>query len=121
MPPLNMLIKPASGNCNMRCKYCFYEDVSSRRETHSYGVMNYKTLEKLTSRACEYAEVLCNFSFQGGEPTLAGLPFFEKLIELFGHGQRNPAFPYSGYGKERRGRCGVYHDCKRYKAFCGLI
>ena len=26
MPPLSLLIKPASGSCNMRCRYCFYTD-----------------------------------------------------------------------------------------------
>lgn len=36
MIPLNFLIKPASGACNMRCKYCFYEnEVVIRKEDHS--------------------------------------------------------------------------------------
>ncbi len=26
MPPIQLLIKPASGSCNLRCKYCFYYD-----------------------------------------------------------------------------------------------
>ena len=26
MPPIYLLIKPASGRCNMRCRYCFYTD-----------------------------------------------------------------------------------------------
>ena len=35
MIPLNFLIKPASGACNMRCKYCFYEnEVVIRKEDH---------------------------------------------------------------------------------------
>ena len=28
-----VLIKPASSECNMRCKYCFYTDVASHRES----------------------------------------------------------------------------------------
>ena len=28
MQNLNFLIKPASSQCNMRCRYCFYEDVA---------------------------------------------------------------------------------------------
>lgn len=31
MPPLNILVKPASSKCNMRCKYCFYYAIASRR------------------------------------------------------------------------------------------
>ena len=26
MPPISIMIKPASSTCNMRCKYCFYND-----------------------------------------------------------------------------------------------
>lgn len=40
MPPIHMLIKPASSLCNMRCKYCFYSDVSEHREIKSYGLMD---------------------------------------------------------------------------------
>ena len=32
MPPINILIKPASSACNMACQYCFYKDVAAHRE-----------------------------------------------------------------------------------------
>lgn len=80
MPPIHMLIKPASSLCNMRCKYCFYADVSAHRKTKSYGIMSLKLLETLTKKALQAADDACSFSFQGGEPTLAGLDFFENLI-----------------------------------------
>lgn len=82
MPPVTLLIKPASSLCNMRCKYCFYADVTKNREIPSYGVMTEETLEALVEKALSAATGSCGFAFQGGEPTLAGLPFFEKLIEL---------------------------------------
>lgn len=82
MPPLNMLIKPASGICNMRCKYCFYHDVSENRSQASYGRMSMETLEDLVKRAFDFAEYTCSFAFQGGEPTFAGLEFFQRLTEL---------------------------------------
>ncbi len=82
MPPLNLLIKPASGNCNLRCKYCFYYSIIENREKKSYGIMDIKTLEELVKKAFQYAEVSCTFSFQGGEPTLAGLDFYKKLIQF---------------------------------------
>ncbi|MCK9478528.1 MAG: anaerobic sulfatase maturase [Firmicutes bacterium] len=66
----------------MRCKYCFYADVVSKREIKSYGIMNEETLEKLTRKALDYADGFCSFGFQGGEPTLAGLDFYKKLIEF---------------------------------------
>ncbi len=82
MPPVSFLIKPASSLCNMRCKYCFYDDVSKNREINSYGIMNFETLEILLEKALSYADKRCDFAFQGGEPTLAGLDFFKKVIEL---------------------------------------
>ena len=82
MPPLSLLIKPASSNCNLKCKYCFYYSIAENREVKSYGIMDTNTLEQLVKRAFEYAEGQCLFAFQGGEPTLAGLEFYENLIEL---------------------------------------
>lgn len=29
---IELLIKPASGNCNMKCTYCFYADTQKNRE-----------------------------------------------------------------------------------------
>ena len=80
MPSLSMLIKPASGLCNMRCRYCFYADVAEHREVPSYGVMKSGTAEALVKRAFEYATGAVTFAFQGGEPTLAGTDFYRDFI-----------------------------------------
>ena len=45
MEPINLLIKPASSLCNLRCKYCFYFDVAACREIKSYGIMKTELLE----------------------------------------------------------------------------
>lgn len=82
MPAINVLIKPASGNCNLHCKYCFYNDVIENRKEKNYGIMSYETLEILVKKTFEYAENMVGFTFQGGEPTLAGLDFYKYLIEL---------------------------------------
>lgn len=82
MPPVQLLIKPASGNCNLRCGYCFYCDEMAKRETENFGFMTEETLELLVKRALEFAEGSCGFAFQGGEPTLAGLDFYRRLLEL---------------------------------------
>lgn len=82
MPPINLLIKPASGMCNMRCKYCFYADVSSHRQVENYGMMSDSTLETIVKTALKYADGHCVFGFQGGEPTLSGLDFYRRLIKL---------------------------------------
>lgn len=82
MPALQLLIKPASGLCNMQCKYCFYSDITSKRETASYGIMTLETLEEVIKKALSYADYTCGFAFQGGEPTLAGLDFFKSVVDL---------------------------------------
>ena len=68
--------------CNLRCRYCFYYDVTQNREQENYGMMSGKTLENLVQKSLSYAEGSCGFAFQGGEPTLAGLDFYKDLIRL---------------------------------------
>jgi len=79
----SLLIKPASAVCNLDCTYCFYLD----READPYKSlpgrrMSLETLEHLVDTYLFYSYPNSVFAFQGGEPTLAGLPFFEKLIEF---------------------------------------
>lgn len=83
MPSVNLLIKPASSLCNMRCRYCFYADEAAHRALPSMGRMQPDTARLLIQRALEAAGETgsVSFSFQGGEPTLAGLPFFEQFTE----------------------------------------
>ena len=75
MRHMQLLMKPASSNCNLRCSYCFYEDECENRQTHSYGIMKKSVLEQVVKKALEEAEESCTFGFQGGEPLLAGLDF----------------------------------------------
>jgi len=81
MKPFSLLIKPASADCNLRCEYCFYID-------HLEGLdqvprMSDEVLEAMigsymkTNQGNTYA-----FGWQGGEPTIMGLKFFKKVVEL---------------------------------------
>ncbi len=79
---LSILIKPASGSCNMRCRYCFYADETRKRAEAGHGAMSLATAENLVRRAMESAEGGCAFCFQGGEPTLRGLDFFRDFVAL---------------------------------------
>lgn len=81
MPSLSLLIKPASGSCNMKCRYCFYADETEHRSVPLLGRMSQGTMEVLVDKAMAYSGGACTFTFQGGEPTLAGLPFFQALAE----------------------------------------
>lgn len=82
MPQISVMLKPASGLCNLRCKYCFYADETANRETPSYGIMSVDVLEAVIRRILSFAEGSCTIAFQGGEPTLAGLDFFKQAVEF---------------------------------------
>ncbi|MDP2488988.1 anaerobic sulfatase maturase [Vibrio splendidus] len=82
MKTLTILVKPSSDKCNLKCQYCFYHDVSGKRETKDYGFMSFSTAKNLIDNALssnEYSNI--NFAFQGGEPSLIGLPFFKKFVD----------------------------------------
>ena len=80
MPPLHVMIKPVSSACNLKCRYCFYADEASHRNTHSYGIMQNETVRNLIRKALIYADGTISFTFQGGEPILAGLEFFKNFV-----------------------------------------
>ena len=44
--------------------------------------MNEDVIEVIVKKALEYADHICTFAFQGGEPTLSGLDYYKRLIEL---------------------------------------
>lgn len=82
MSAVSLLIKPASGNCDMRCKYCFYTDEMEKRSISNYGVMSEVTLRNVLRKSLQYAKESCSIAFQGGEPTLIGISYYEKCMEL---------------------------------------
>lgn len=81
MPQMNFLIKPASGLCNLKCDYCFYADEICARKQTSCSIMSDDVMEQVIKKALAQASGTCTFLFQGGEPSLAGLAFYEKWID----------------------------------------
>lgn len=84
MKHVSVMFKPASAMCNMKCTYCFYKDVSNHREVPSYGFMSAETMSLVLRNICgdlSPGDTL-TLGFQGGEPTLIGLGFYEKFVSL---------------------------------------
>lgn len=77
------LIKPASDLCNMRCRYCFYHDVAQNRTVQHMGRMTEAVADTLIAGAFDGAarDTTISFAFQGGEPTVRGLPYFRHFVE----------------------------------------
>ena len=78
MKELQLLIKPVSSACNLACRYCFYLDEAGHRQVGDCGRMTEETAKIVIEKALAAAQT-CVFGFQGGEPALAGLPFFEMF------------------------------------------
>ena len=99
----SILIKPASGACNMHCDYCFYKDEQCNRDVRLYGIMSKETAHNLIDKALEGDSVV-SFAFQGGEPTLAGLDYFKDFVEYANSivpGRCSFALQTNGYAIDR--------------------
>lgn len=77
-----ILIKPTSWGCNLRCEYCFYLE---KEEYYPGSLPEHRMSEKTLEELIKQSYAALNpplFAWQGGEPTMMGLPFFRKVIEL---------------------------------------
>jgi len=86
----HVMVKPAGSACNLDCAYCFYLSKEKLASGPGPGHMGDEALESFVRdyiRSVTADEVV--FSWQGGEPTLLGVPFFEKVVAL----QRKHAKP----------------------------
>ena len=82
-PGLHIVAKPIGPACNLDCTYCFYlekqalygagEDFRMSDEVLAAFVRNY-----ISNQPTPVVE----FVWQGGEPTLLGLDFFRRVVEL---------------------------------------
>ena len=86
----------------MRCKYCFYRNVSDNRDNPSFGIMTEEVTDAFLKNvfSCEKKHV--SFTFQGGEPTLAGVDYFKTfhtLVERYNtsHVQVSYSLQTNGY------------------------
>ncbi|MDA1192828.1 MAG: anaerobic sulfatase maturase, partial [Candidatus Poribacteria bacterium] len=79
----HIMTKPIGPICNLDCKYCYYlEKEHLYPPRHSFR-MEVEVLEQYVKQyiAAQSGPEIA-FAWQGGEPTLLGLHFFEKVVEL---------------------------------------
>lgn len=76
-----VMAKPVGSLCNMRCSYCYYLEADNG--TAPMTPMTDQVLEAFIKNYIEsVAGPVVSFTWHGGEPTLAGIPFFEKATAL---------------------------------------
>ena len=75
--------KPSGAECNIDCDYCFYLHKTDLLKHDEHARMSDSHLEQ---HIRQYIEAQTGeqvvFSWQGGEPTLMGLPFYQKVVDL---------------------------------------
>ncbi len=82
---LHVVAKPIGPICNLRCAYCFYLEKEAIYPEGEDWRMNEQTVEEYVRQYIEAqpdAVQEIGFTFQGGEPTLMGLDFYRKVVEL---------------------------------------
>jgi uncharacterized protein len=81
--PFHVLVKPNGPVCNLGCTYCYYLGKTSLYpETRSFR-MSEATLQAFVRQYIEGSPLSeIDFAWQGGEPTLLGLDFFRRVVEL---------------------------------------
>jgi uncharacterized protein len=75
--------KPVGPLCNMECAYCYYLEKEQLFSPGFQMKMPEILLEEYMVQHLEAStEAEIHFSWHGGEPTLAGLDFFRKVVAL---------------------------------------
>ncbi len=81
-PAFGTMVKPIGSACNLDCCYCYYRDKADIYNS-SMPKMSDELLEIYIKQYLEGAsQQNVSFCWHGGEPLMAGLPFFRKAMEL---------------------------------------
>jgi len=78
----NVMLKPCGAVCNLDCKYCYYLHKEQLYPGGNFR-MSEDLLETFTRQYIAAQQVPeITFTWQGGEPLLIGLDFFERALEF---------------------------------------
>ena len=79
----HVMAKPIGPLCNIGCKYCFYLEKEKMFPKNESFKMKEEILDEYIKQYIDSQqtnEVI--FTWQGGEPTMLGVSYFKKIIEL---------------------------------------
>ncbi len=82
--PFQVMVKPTGALCNLDCEYCYYLNKSAMFKGSKFRITD-DILEKHIKGYIESQPAGCReagFTWQGGEPTLLGIDFFRKAVQL---------------------------------------
>ena len=82
LPAFQVMLKPRGAVCNLACRYCYFL-AKDRLYPGSDFRMDDAVLAEFTRQYIQAQRVPeVTFSWQGGEPLLMGLDFFERAVAL---------------------------------------
>jgi len=80
---IHIVAKPIGPKCNLNCDYCFYLEKQALFPKGEDYVMSEEVLQAyITKYITLQPTPVVGFVWQGGEPTLLGIDFYRKVIEL---------------------------------------
>ena len=78
-----VFVKPIGSICNLDCHYCYYLEKERLYPEGEKFQMRYEVLEEYIIQHIDASpEAVIRFSWHGGEPTVLGLDYFRKVVEL---------------------------------------
>ncbi|MCX8022983.1 MAG: hypothetical protein N2745_09445, partial [Syntrophorhabdaceae bacterium] len=76
-----IFVKPVGATCNLACRYCYYKGKVSMYKNCPPPLIGDGILKRYIIKHIEATEGdLIRFSWHGGEPMLAGIDFFKKVV-----------------------------------------
>lgn len=78
---LSVMWKTVSEDCNLACDYCYYSRLAGKIPGPIRRIES-ATLAKFIREYMSMTNGVSSFTWQGGEPMLAGLDFFREVVSL---------------------------------------
>ena len=79
----HVMAKPIGPICNLDCKYCFYLEKEALYPQVEKWAMREEVLESYIRQYIDAQDApVVHFAWQGGEPTLLGVEYFRRVVEL---------------------------------------
>ena len=80
---VHLMAKPIGPLCNLDCSYCFYlEKEAFFPDRHKFRMSDAVLKSYVRNYIASQPTPIVEFTWQGGEPTLMGLEFFERAVAL---------------------------------------
>ncbi|MCX7974280.1 MAG: anaerobic sulfatase maturase [Candidatus Aminicenantes bacterium] len=78
-----IFVKPAGAACNLACSYCYYLEKGKSGAKNDPKHMPEDLLENyIAQHITASPDEIIRFSWHGGEPTILGVDYFRKIVEI---------------------------------------